>query len=142
MPENQDIVSESPTVRKPRQLTLKQRKYIELRLSGMGVYDSYMLAYDSKMNNASARGQATKIEHTPIVAAALTELNARALEAAGVTAEMIVTRAWEVANENKSDRVPALALLAKRHPEFRDAAVTVDARTLIVTRGLLDVDDN
>lgn len=37
-----------------------------------------------------------------------------------VTVEDIVRRAWEIANEDRGDRTAALALLAKRHPEFSE----------------------
>ena len=47
-----------------------------------------------------------------------------------VTVEDIVARAWVIASENNPDRVSALALLARRHPEFSDKRnITVSERS-------------
>jgi phage terminase small subunit len=54
------------------------------------------------------------------VAAAIAKGQSAVVSRLEVTVEDIVRRAWEIANEDRGDRTAALALLAKRHPEFSE----------------------
>jgi phage terminase small subunit len=68
----------------------------------------------------------------PEVNAAIEIERKRALDSVRASASWIVTKAADIAESEDaphSARVQALSLLAKRHPEFRDAAA-IDARTL------------
>ena len=56
-----------------------------------------------------------------------------------VTAEDIALRAWQIAQQDRSDRVSALALLARRHPEFsdkRDITVSERSETLLMVASM------
>lgn len=63
----------------------------------------------------------------PQITTALSPALAAPLERAEWDVTRIVQRAGEIALQDKPDRVAALALLAKRHPEFSDK---LDARVL------------
>ena len=56
-----------------------------------------------------------------------------------VTAEDIALRAWQIAQQDRNDRVSALALLARRHPEFsdkRDITVSERSETLLMVASM------
>lgn len=54
------------------------------------------------------------------VAAAIAEAQSAVVSRLEITVEDIVRRAWQIACEDRGDRTAALALLAKRHPEFSE----------------------
>jgi len=63
---------------------------------------------------------ASEILRDPDVKEALAVINRKAEEQATITAADVMRRAWEIASEDKPDRVAALTLLSKRFPEFSD----------------------
>ena len=71
----------------------------------------------------------------PRVAAVLVERQLAIAKKLDWDVEQIVRRAGEIALENKSDRVAALALLAKRHPAFRDGPVIDQSQHLHLPPG-------
>jgi phage terminase small subunit len=84
---------------------------------------------------ASANADVTgpRLLRNVAIAAAVAERRTALVEKVGGSVEWIIEQAIRVVEESApKDRVPALALLAKRHPEFRDGP-TVDARSLSVT---------
>lgn len=104
-------------------LTPKQESFCQAYVKLGNASDAYRAAYNcvnSKPN--TIHRAAYDLLQRPNVAARIAELNQQALERTAVTADAIVRRAWEIANEDKGDRVGALALLAKRHREFSEKA--------------------
>lgn len=68
----------------------------------------------------SAETTASTILRYPQVQEEIARRLKRIEERLEITAADISRRAWEIANEDKGDRVGALALLAKRHREFSE----------------------
>lgn len=102
-------------------LTPKQELFCQAYVKLGNASDAYRAAYNCENSKPSTIHRcAHDLLKRPHVAARIAELNQQALERTEVTAEAIVRRAWEIANEDKGDRVGALALLAKRHREFSE----------------------
>ena len=83
---------------------------------------------------ASAHVTGSTLLRHPKVSIALAKVREGAAEVVAertgeaiLTAAAVAERAWAIANEDRPDRVSALALLAKQFPEFSDK---VDARVL------------
>jgi len=68
----------------------------------------------------TAYSQGARLLKNAEVQRAIAERGQKQLERLEITADDIARRAWEIANQDRGDRVAALALLAKRHPEFSD----------------------
>jgi hypothetical protein len=126
-------------------LTAKQWAYIEARASGMGPSDAYRSAYNaSRMSPQAVSVEAARMEKHPSVAPALalvqevaTERVIARLEPAINSAEWIIEQAVATHREARiaeqfGPAISALALLAKRHQEFKDNVPQIDARTVVV----------
>jgi hypothetical protein len=83
-----------------------------------------MTVYPNSSENA-ARANAARLIATDSVRARVQELTSKSAERAVVTAQMILERAWEVANSDAKDRAQHLAIAARAFPEFKDG-ITVD----------------
>ena len=90
---------------------------------------AYIAAGNHPEDEQNAAVSASKLIRNPKVAALIAERRAVIAAKSGWTVERIVARSGEIAMQDKPDRVPALALLAKRHPEFRGGPL-VDNRRL------------
>ena len=102
-------------------VTPKQRAYADARVAGAGPSEAYRIAYSTgNMSPQAISVEAARLEKHPTVSLVIQEAERKSLEAIDVTAEAIARRAWEIAQQDKPDRVAALSLLAKRHPEFSD----------------------
>lgn len=81
------------------------------------------LAVNPKATYQSAAVTAARTLQNAKVQARIAELQSKALAKAEITAEMIANEAWAIATDSENGpgpRVSALALLAKRHPEFSE----------------------
>ncbi len=97
----------------PRPLTEKQNAYCNERRSGVSRVPAYRLAYPgTKMSTATIRVEAMHLDRHPIIPLRLAEaeaaVTALVIERTAITAERWMTRAWQVAHEDKPDRVAAL----------------------------------
>lgn len=91
------------------------------------------LAVNPKATYESAAVTANRTLKNANVLARVAELQAAAVERTGITAQMILERAWQVAQSDAKDRGMHLAIAAKAFPEFKDGiTVNNDNRTLIV----------
>lgn len=112
-------------------LTPKQQAYVTARIEGLGPSDAYRAAYDcANMLPATISREAVEMESHPKIAPLIAQVQAAVVERLTITAEDISRVAWEIAADGEiqpSARVSALALLAKRHPEFSEKH-EVDAR--------------
>lgn len=115
----------------------KHERVAQLAAQGIDGTHAYMTVY-GLTNEDSAAAAASRLLGTVKVASRVSELQEKTAERAVVTAQMILERAWEVANSDAKDRAQHLAIAAKAFPEFRDQTINVDARTLnVTTRGKL-----
>lgn len=117
-----------------RPLTPKQQRFVaEYAIDLNATQAAIRAGYSEKTARAIGSENLTK----PDIAAALSTALAEPLERAEWDVARIVVRAGQIAMEDRNDRVPALMLLSKRFPEFRDngptvnvgVAVTVERRT-------------
>ena len=117
-------------VAEPR-LTAKRQSYVEARISGLGPSDAYRSAFNPPtMSDKAISVEAARLEKNPSVSLALSTAHAQAVQSLNITAQDIARVAWEIAGDEgiqPAARVSALALLAKRHPEFSEKH-EVDAR--------------
>lgn len=75
-------------------LTDREHAYVAARIRGLGVLESYRVAYSSEnQKKQTAAVKASEIEHRPRVAAAIAEHRALALEAAQVDMAWVI-REW------------------------------------------------
>jgi hypothetical protein len=78
-------------------LTDKKRKYIDARLSGLSLADSYRRAYDcGESNDATVRTEAYRLERDPDVAPMLAEGRAELAERAKWTRDEAIDRLSDV----------------------------------------------
>lgn len=78
-------------------LTDKKRKYIDARLSGLSLADSYRQAYDcGESNDATVRTEAYRLERDPDVAPMLAEGRAELAERAKWSREEAIDRLTDV----------------------------------------------
>ncbi len=94
-------------------------------------------AYDLVVPNpdrlpASSGQYASVLRHDPEVEERIQELRERASRPFMITAQMVVQRALDIAMSDSRDRIPALNIVAKFFPEFKEGT-TVDARSLNLT---------
>lgn len=123
-----------------RTLTAKQERFAQAVALGSTYIGALLTAYPkSEFWTRNAAGvRASRIANAPRVAARIAELRAPALElvAEKIRGEVpwIIDQAASIverhAEGNPAPAVAALALLAKRHPEFRDQ--TIDARSVTI----------
>lgn len=106
---------------------------------GIDQTHAYLTAYP-KSSEEAARRAASRLLTSDDVRARVQELSGKAAERAVVTAQMILERAWEVANSDAKDRAQHLAIAARAFPEFKDG-VTVDNRTVNLTVEGLSVEE-
>ena len=71
-------------------------------------------------SGSSAKQQSSRLLTKANVIAEISRRQTQVMDIAEVTAVDITNRAWEIAQQDKPDRVAALALLARRHPEFSE----------------------
>lgn len=96
--------------------------------SGLTKTAAYLAIYPDTNVKAAAES-ASRLSKTAKIQERVAELNQPAVDAAVASAQWIVNEAVAVVREAKpKDRVPALVLLARLHPEFR-TDVTIDARS-------------
>ena len=117
-------------------LTPKQERFVNEYLIDLNATQAYIRAgYDTKPGPVTMSA-ASRLLSNVKVAAAVDERNRAVIEAAAGSAQWIVDEAVRVVREGKRDRVPALALLAKRLPEFKDGMViNVDNRSIQIPPG-------
>lgn len=72
---------------------------------------------------------ASVMRHSPEVEERIQELRERASKPFAITAQMVVLRALDIALSDARDRIPALNIVAKFFPEFKEGT-NVDARSL------------
>ncbi len=107
-------------------LTPKQQDYVAARIAGSAPSEAYRIAYDaSKMSVASVAKEANTLDNHPVIAPMLERAQTKVAEKAVVTAQMILERAWTIANSDAKDRAQHLAIAARAFPEFKDG-ITVD----------------
>ena len=115
-------------------LTPKQEAFAHKYVECGNASEAYRFAYeadDSKL--PTVWNEASRLLANPQVAQRVSELTERSLATVDVTAADIARVAWQIASDGDtqpSARVSALALLAKRHPEFSEKHdVKVDKRS-------------
>ena len=121
-------------------LTVKQAKYVQNRIAGMGKAES---AIQAGYAANSADVTAARLEKHPLVKREIDKTNERAFMRAEVTADEIVKEAWNIATDASvpaAARVSALTLLAKRHREFSDKR-EVDIRAVSLIANTFGVDE-
>ena len=109
----------------PRPLTPKQEAFAHKYVETGNASEAYRFAYpsSSKWPLTTLYPEASKLLANPKVSTRIEALHERNLTHVDVSAADIASTAWSIArNEDiqPSARVSALALLAKRHPEFSD----------------------
>lgn len=101
-------------------MTPRQQRFVaEFAIDGNATQAAIRAGYSPN----GAKVTASRLLTKPNVAAAVSERTQRVLERAEITAADIARVAWEIATDAETQpgaRVSALALLAKRHPEFSD----------------------
>lgn len=115
-------------------LTPKQAQFVdEYVVDFNGTQAAIRAGYSEKTAYAIAAENLKK----PEIAQAIEARKQGIAQRLQITADDIARRAWAIAQQDKPDRVAALALLAKRHPEFRDNAPDRPNQTLVLN-GLTD----
>ena len=109
----------------------KHEQVAQLAAQGISATQAYLTVY-ADCSEEAARRNASRLLTKADVRARVQELSNKAAERAVVTAEMILRRAWEVANSDAKDRAQHLAIAARAFPEFKDG-VTVDNRSINLT---------
>ena len=117
----------------------RHETFSQLAAKGIDGTHAYLTVYPNSKPD-SARANAARLLATDSVAQRVSELSGKAAERAVVTAQMILERAWEVANSDAKDRAQHLAIAARAFPEFKDG-VTVDNRTVNLTVEGLSVEE-
>lgn len=123
-----------------RPLTAKQERFAIEYVRLGNASEAYRIAYDaSGMLPATVHRCALEVIDNPKVSARIAEEKERVVGPVRASAAWIVSQAAEIAESESAPhaaRVSALALLAKRFPEFRDGAL-IDNRTVSLS-GLTD----
>ena len=112
----------------PRQARFVQEYVIDMNGAQAAIRAGYA-------PGAGARVQATHLLSNPNIRAVIAEKQRSIAARAGWDVEQIVRRAGEIAMQDRPDRVAALALLAKRHPDFRDGPVIDNSQHLHLPPG-------
>lgn len=116
-----------------RRLTKRERLFIaEMQIDHNASKAALRAGYAEK--NAGREGW--RLMQKPEIRAAVEAAGAETLETLRITADDIARRAWQIAQENGRDRVAALALLAKRHPEFSEKAAPQEGERHLHLHGL------
>ena len=101
-------------------MTTRQRRFIaEYLASGNGTQAAIRAGYSKHTAKEIASQNLTK----PEIAAAIAEKHAEQVKRLEITAADIARVAWEIATDTTrptAARVSALALLARRHPEYSE----------------------
>ena len=120
-------------------LTAKMEMFALGVASGLSQTEAYRRAYNAEnMKPAVIAVKASELLRNGNVAVRLTELRAPALQKAQVTAEGVARRAWEIAQQDKPDRVAALNVLSKMFPEFSEKHdIRAEILSLVVSEGKL-----
>lgn len=119
----------------PRPLTNKQEAFCHKFVETGSAPEAYKFAYPTsqKWPLTTLNPEASKTLANPKISTRIQALQERQLRSVDVSATDIVREAWKIAQEPDaphSARVSALALLAKRHPEFSDKReISVNKRT-------------
>ena len=107
-------------------MTTRQRRFIaEYLASGNGTQAAIRAGYSKHTAKEIASQNLTK----PEIAAAIAEKHAEQVKRLEITAADIARVAWEIATDTTrptAARVSALALLARRHPEYSEKHEWVD----------------
>ena len=123
-----------------RPLTPKQEAFAHKYVETGNASEAYRFAYDvERMSLPAIHVAASRLLDHATVALKVSELQQQALAVVDVSAQDIVRRAWEIAQQDRNDRVSALALLARRHPEFsdkRDINVSERSETLLMVASM------
>jgi phage terminase small subunit len=126
-------------------LTPKQEAFAHKYVETGNASQSYRFAYNAEsMLPATIWDEASRTLALPHVSHRITELQERSLASTDITAADIARTAWKIASDEElqpSARVSALALLAKRHPEFsdkHDVSVDVRAKALIAVANMTE----
>lgn len=113
----------------------KHEAVAQLAAQGIDGTHAYMTVYPKSSEDA-ARSSASTLLAMPNVQARVQELSGKAAERAVVTAQMILERAWEIAQTDAKDRAQHLAIAAKAFPEFRDGVVVDNSQHIHLPEGL------
>lgn len=101
-------------------LTPKQQRFVDEYLVDLNATQAAIRAGYSDASAKSVAVQASRLLSNANVRGAIAAGTRAHIERVHVTADDIVRRAWEIAQQDRPDRTAALALLARRHPEFSD----------------------
>lgn len=114
-------------------LTPRQERFVDEYLVDLNATQATIRAGYSTSNPKSVSVQASRLLGNVEIRDAIAARTRVVSERLQVTAEDISAQAWRIASNedtNASARVSALALLAKRHPEFSEKRdVTIDQRS-------------
>ena len=117
-------------------LTPKQSRFVDEYLIDLNATQAYIRAGYAAKNGNTAMVCASQLLSNPKIRSVVDARNRVVVEAAAGSAQWVVDEAVRVVREGKRDRVPALALLAKRLPEFKDGMViNVDNRSIQIPPG-------
>lgn len=107
-------------------LTPRQARFVEeYQRDRNGTQAAIRSGYSAKTAEASASRMLRNVK----VSEAIKEADQARAERLQITADEILERAWKIAQSDDRDRVPALALCAKRFPEFNRSEQTIRTNT-------------
>lgn len=109
----------------PRPLTPKQEAFAHKYVECGNAQEAYKYAYPTsqKWPITTLAPEASKALANPKIATRIQALQERSLKRVDVSADDIARVAWGIATDQEQQpgpRVSALALLAKRHPEYSE----------------------
>lgn len=113
----------------------KHEAVAQLAAQGIDGTHAVMTVYPNS-SEAAAAVSASRLLKSPKVQARVQELSGKAAERAVVTAQMILERAWEIAQTDAKDRAQHLAIAAKAFPEFRDGVIVDNSQHIHLPEGL------
>lgn len=113
----------------------KHEQVAQMAAQGMNATQAYLTVYPTSTPEAAAVS-ASRLLNSPKVRDRVSELQNATAAKAVVTAQMILERAWEVANSDAKDRGQHLAIAARAFPEFKDG-IQAPNQTLVLN-GLND----
>lgn len=120
--------------------TVKESKFVLEYIRTGNASEAYRLSYDAKnMLPATIASEASRMLKAPHISAMIDTELSRALAPARLTAADVLSRAWEIASSDATDRTRGLAIAAKAFPEFRD--VTIDQSQHVHLPDGLSLDD-
>lgn len=114
-------------------MTPKQARFVaEYLVDGNGTQAAIRAGYSPNRADVTA----SELLREEAILTALDVGKRKVTERTIITAQMVLERAWQVANSDAKDRGAHLAIAARAFPEFRES-VTIDNRqqTLVLPEG-------